>query len=227
MRKVLIIGSNGLVGKGVSDFFENTENVQLTKVDMCENFDLRDKQSIKKYLKSKSDIEYIVNCSGINDHVDENDSLDSTKTDLDNMDLFFDINVKSVCRIIEYSKENLNNLKGVINFASLYGIRSPFHPIYDKPKSLSYTVSKHALEGITKYYAALYGKNGITINAIRIGGIEANQSKRFKEWFTSRTPLGRMANLKDLYGTINLLCSEEGSYITGQSITVDGGYTSW
>ena len=115
----------------------------------------------------------------------------------------------------------------MVNFASLYGIRSPYHPIYDKPKSLSYTVSKHALEGITKYYAALYGKNGITINAVRIGGIEANQSKKFKEWFSSRTPLGRMADLKDLYGTINLLCSEEGSYITGQSITVDGGYTSW
>ncbi len=227
MRKVLVIGSRGLVGRGVCNFFENKANVQLAEIDLCNNFDLRDKRSIREYLKSQSHVEYVVNCSGLNDHVSKEISIEDNKTDLGNIDLFLDINVKAVCWIIEYAKENLKNLKGVVNFSSLYGTRSPFLPIYEKPKSLSYTVSKHALEGITKYYAALYGKDGITVNAVRIGGIESNQSEKFKKWFTSRTPLGRMASLKDLFGAINLLCSEEGSYITGQNITVDGGYTSW
>lgn len=228
MRNILVIGYTGLVGTGITKFYKKKENVNLITVDLNDNFDLRDKKSIINLYKSNPEIEYIINCSGINDHVDQTLDIQENKTDLENIDLFLDINVKSVCWMIEYAKEYLKDLKSIVNFGSIYSIRSPYHPIYKKTKSLGYTVSKHALDGITKYYSTFYAKEGITLNTIRIGGIETvNQSKEFKEWFISRTPVGRMANVEDLCGAVDLLCTKEGSYISGQSICVDGGYTTW
>jgi len=227
MRTILIIGSSGLVGSGVLNYFKDMENTNVIEVDLNKTFDLRNKESIKEFYLLNPDIKFIVNCSGLNDHVKDSSSTKKNKTDLESIDIYFDINVKSVCWIIEYGHKYLKALEGVINMASLYGIRSPFHPIYDSPKSLSYTISKHALEGVTRYYSAFYGKDSLRINALRIGGINTGQSRKFTDWFNSRTPLGRMAELDDLYGTINLLCSKEGSYITGQNICIDGGYTSW
>ena len=227
MRTILVIGSSGLVGSGVSNYFKHMGKTNVIEVDLNENFDLKNKESIKEFYLLNPDINFIINCSGLNDHIKESLSNERNKTDLESIDIFFNINVKSVCWIIEYGHKYLKGLEGVINFSSLYGIRSPFHPIYDSPKSLSYTISKHALEGVTRYYAAFYGKDSLRINAVRIGGINASQPKKFTEWFNSRTPLGRMAEVDDLYGTINLLCSKQGSYITGQNICIDGGYTSW
>lgn len=227
MRNILVIGSNGLVGRGVAEFFKNINDVSLTDIDISDNFNLSHKDTIKDFFISNPNINYIINCSGINDHVEDSDSRINNETDLMHIDKFLDINVKSVCWIIEYGHKHLKNLEGVVNFASLYGVRSPYHPIYESPKSLSYTISKHALEGITRYYSSFYGKDSLRINAIRIGGINADQPEKFKSWFTSRTPLGRMAELDDLFGAIDLLCSKKGSYITGQNISIDGGYTTW
>ena len=138
------------------------------------------------------------------------------------------INVKSVCWLIEDGHTYLPAIKGIVNFSSLYGVRSPFHPVYKKPKSLSYTLSKHALEGVTKYYSAFYGPDQVRVNAVRVGGVENDeQPVAFKEWFVSRTPLARMAKVEDLFGVVELLCSEKSSYITGHNFTVDGGYSTW
>ena len=138
------------------------------------------------------------------------------------------INVKSVCWLIEAARVNCPNLNGIINFASLYGVKAPYHPIYENGKSLGYTISKHALEGITRYYSTLYGPLKIAVNAVRVGGIETKeQQKNFQKWFISRTPFGRMATPGDLVGIIKFLCSQNSSYITGQTISVDGGMTAW
>ena len=211
MRNILIIGYKGLVGTGITKFYESKNDVNLITADLNDKFDLRDKNTIINLYKTNPKIEYIINCSGINDHVDKTLDTQKNKTDLENIDVFLDINIKSVCWMIEYAKEYLKDLKSIVSFGSL-----------------GYTVSKHALEGITKYYSTLYAKEGITLNTVRIGGIETiNQNEEFKEWFISRTPVGRMANVEDLFGAVDLLCSKKGSYISGQSICVDGGYTTW
>ncbi len=228
MRNILVIGNTGLVGSGISTYFNEIEDVELKTIDLSEDFDLTDRKSIQDFFKRNNRIQYIVNCSGLNDHVEnKKNEKNLMKTDLEFLDKYYEINVKAVCFLVEEAFQILPDICSLVNFSSLYGKRSPYHPIYNDPKSLSYTITKHALEGITKYYAGFYGNKGLRINSVRIGGINSNQPKKFREWFISRTPLGRLAEVNDLYGAVDFLSSEESRYITGQSITVDGGYTIW
>ena len=230
MKTILIIGHQGLIGTQVKSFFEShVDNVNLISVDLNDNFDLLNRESMITFLKTHPNINYIVNCTGLNDHVQGKVSnLSEFETDIEFLDKFMDMNVKSVCWLIEDGYKFLPNINGIINFSSLYGIMSPYHPIYKTQKSLSYTLSKHALEGVIRYYSALFGGEGLRINSIRVGGIGTkDQPSKFKDWFESRTPLGRMAKVDDLFGVLELLCSEKSSYITGQSFAVDGGLTVW
>jgi NAD(P)-dependent dehydrogenase (short-subunit alcohol dehydrogenase family) len=59
------------------------------------------------------------------------------------------------------------------------------------------------------------------------GGIERGQNPLFVERYNKRTPLGRMGKESDLVGMVSLLLSPEGSYITGQHMLIDGGWTAW
>ena len=109
------------------------------------------------------------------------------------MEYFFQ-NVIAPKNLIEQSVTICKKIKSIINFASLYGLKSPFHPIYKKKKSLSYCVSKHAMEGLTKYYATLYAEKNIRINNIRVGGVQNNQPKEFIKNFLKKTPNKKLVN---------------------------------
>ena len=136
-------------------------------------------------------------------------------------------NVIAPKNLIEQSLLVCKKIKSIINFASLYGLKSPYHPIYKKKKSLSYCISKHAMEGLTKYYATLYADKKIRINNIRDGGVENNKPKNFKINFLKKTPNKKMVSKKDLAHLVDFLCSEKSEYIIGENINLDGGYNLW
>jgi len=103
---------------------------------------------------------------------------------------------------------------------------SPKHKIYDKPKNIFYVSSKFAVNGITKYFATMYGKK-ININTIANHGIDWKQPIKFKNNLINNIPKGRMMDTKDLYGIIDYLCSDKNTYMNGSTLILDGGYTSW
>jgi len=70
-------------------------------------------------------------------------------------------------------------------------------------------------------------KYNINVNALSPGGILNNQDKRFVEEYSKRTPLGRMSNVDDYSTSILYLMSPFSSYLTGENIVVDGGWTAW
>ena len=65
------------------------------------------------------------------------------------------------------------------------------------------------------------------LNAISPGGIARDQPEVFVERYMPRTPLGRMATEADVVGAAAFLASDLSTYITGQNIVVDGGWTAW
>jgi len=96
----------------------------------------------------------------------------------------------------------------------------------------AYTASKGGLEALTRALAAELGPHGITANAIAPGyfATEANAEmvadENIKDWLEKRTSLGRWGNPKEIAGAAVFLASNEASYITGQTLAIDGGYLS-
>jgi NAD(P)-dependent dehydrogenase (short-subunit alcohol dehydrogenase family) len=95
-----------------------------------------------------------------------------------------------------------------------------------------YTASKHAVMGLTRAAALDYAKQGIRINAVNPGVIVTEMTDRLTtqgiplEQIESMAPMGRMGQPEEIAATVVFLCSDAASYITGQSLAVDGGYTA-
>lgn len=121
------------------------------------------------------------------------------------------------------------NSGSIINISSTYGVVGPDHRIYeDMPfNSLpSYAASKAGVHGLTRWLATYYGKKGIRVNTVVPGGVENNHDPIFIKRYSERTPLGRMAQPKDIIGMILYLSSDLSSYATGQQFFIDGGWTA-
>jgi NAD(P)-dependent dehydrogenase (short-subunit alcohol dehydrogenase family) len=128
------------------------------------------------------------------------------------------------------------NIRGsIIQTSSIYGLLSSDKRIYEGSHYLGtrisnpavYSASKSAVIGLTRYLAAYWGDKGIRVNALIPGGVESGQNDIFKEKYSLRVPLGRMAQAYEMTGALIFLSSEASSYVTGQCIVVDGGLSAW
>lgn len=129
---------------------------------------------------------------------------------------------------IEYMLKNGGG--AIVNTASIAGL-------IGFPQHAMYTASKHAVLGLTKSAALEYGAKGIRINAVSPGSIKSEMLDRFAgdtqeqrqktmEYLKSLHPIGRIGEPNEIAGAVLWLCSEEASFMLGQSITVDGGFTA-
>jgi len=225
-RTILLIGYKGLIGSYLFKFFKKQKKTKILVIDKKDNIDLIDRISLDNFLKKNKQVNYIVNAGGKNDHITEGSKKNSYEEDHVLFE-YINENLIGPKNIIELSINLCPNLKSIIHFSSLYGIKSPYHPIYKRKKSLSYCVSKHAMEGLTKYYSTLLAKKNIRINNVRVGAVENNQPKEFVKNFLKKTPANQMAKKQDLANIVNFLCSEKSKYIIGENISLDGGYTLW
>ena len=123
----------------------------------------------------------------------------------------------------------------IIQTASTYGLVGPDFSIYEGSRYFDheittpacYSASKAAVVGLTKYLATYWGQKKIRVNTLVPGGIESGQNKTFVKNYSNRTPLGRMAKVDEMVGAVIYLASDASSYMTGQEIVVDGGWTAW
>ena len=90
-----------------------------------------------------------------------------------------------------------------------------------------YSASKSAIIGLSRYLATYLAKYKIRVNSISPGGVINKHNKTFVKNYSSKVPLSRMGKKNEIASAILFLSSEESSYITGQNIIVDGGYSSW
>ncbi len=116
----------------------------------------------------------------------------------------------------------------IIHISSMFGMYGPDLSNYagtDMGTSPppDYFFHNAGLLGLTRYLTRLLAEKKIRVNAISPGGIYSNQPAVFLRNYTSKVPVGRMANNDDIKGLVVLLASEASAYINGENILMDGG----
>ena len=125
----------------------------------------------------------------------------------------------------------------IINVSSIYGIVGPDQRIYEGSwyedlggainTPMIYAATKGAVVSMTRYLATYWGPKGVRCNCLTPGGVASGQNEEFDKRYSARVPMGRMAKADEMIGALIYLASDASSYVNGQNIIVDGGWTAW
>ena len=255
-RTALIIGGAGLLGSEICDAFaelnakiliasrDTSKGLELInklktkypnleahslKVDITKNKSIESLMSkVSKITNNKLDI--LVNCG--------NEIKKNTYESISNEDWDNDLNctLSGVFKTVKAATPLIKNSKkgNILFIGSMYGHVAPDYRLYDNKKFSnppSYGAGKAGIIQLTKYLASFLSRDGIRVNCISPGPFpyESTQKENpeFIERLGSKNPLNRIGNPHEIKGVAALLCSDASSYITGQNICIDGGWSIW
>lgn len=122
----------------------------------------------------------------------------------------------------------------IINLGSMYGLITGYPEVYEgltSPNSIVYQAGKAAIIHITRYMAVYWAKDNIRVNCLSPGSFPPAFSEKkmieFVQRLEKKSPMGRIGKPWEVKGAAVFLASEASSYVTGQNIIVDGGWTLW
>ena len=174
-------------------------------------------------VKTFGRLDYSFNNAGISG--DNRLLVDQTE---ENFDRVFAVNVKALFLLLQDEvKQMLAQGRGgsIVNTASVGGFLAT-------PTAGPYVASKHAVLGLTKTAAVEYGRCGIRVNAVSPGAVRTEMllgvfgSEEALDRMGAAHPLGRIGRPEEIADAVAWLFSDESSYFTGQSLTLDGGLTA-
>lgn len=117
----------------------------------------------------------------------------------------------------------------VIMVSSIYGEVGPDMRLYEGTamgNPAAYAASKGGMNQLARWLSTVLAPE-VRVNTISPGGVARGQPQAFVDRYVARTPLARMATEEDFKGAAAFLASDLSAYVTGQTITVDGGWTAW
>ena len=176
---------------------------------------------VTEILKESNRIDILVNAAGINLRTSAEDLT------LDEWQKTIDINLTAPFYLSQIVAESMkrNNWGRIINIASLQSLRA-----FDN--SIPYGASKGGVMQLTRALAQAYSKDGILVNAIAPGFFRTNLTESLFQdpdklkALANKTMMGRNGEEKDIFGISVFLCSDANSYVTGQTIFLDGGFSA-
>ena len=239
-KKILITGATGGIGKALVKKFISLEGTVLatgTKTEKLEalkkefpeinilKFDISDHSRIEEFIENVSSqlvgLDVLVNNAGI--------TMDNLSLRMKNEEWqkVIDINLSSTFYLCKYAiKKMLKNKYGkIVNITSIVGHTGNLG-------QSNYAASKAGMVAMSKSLAIEYAKKNITVNCVSPGFIQSNMTDRIvesiKAVLTSRIPMSKLGSGEDVSNTVAFLSSDASSYITGETIHVNGGmYMGW
>ena len=225
MKKIVITGGEGLIGKKLKEYFN--KKYKVISLDISLGHDLTDNTFVKKFFKENKNIYGLILLHAYNPlPLKETKKIEPVDFKLDELRDYMEVNIISafdVCR--NFIK---NNKKGkIINVSSLYGEVAPKHHIYNNfTKHIGYSLSKSSIIMMTKYLATYYPT--FNINTVILGGVYQKEFDiNFVKNYSQNTPKKRMMDINEVTSCFDFLLKEESSYVTGTEIKIDGGWTAW
>ncbi len=234
-KKVLITGASGGIGKSIVKTFVSlganvlgtgTKDEKLEKLKKenssikTKKFDISQHSKIEEFIEQVhtelGGLDILINNAGINV-----DTLSLRMKD-DEWKKVIDINLTSTFLLSKHGiKKMLKNKFGrIINITSIVGHSGNLG-------QTNYAASKAGIIGMSKSLALEYAKKNITINCISPGFITSdmtmNIADKMKEYLISRIPMGKLGTGEDVSACAAFLSSDQASYITGETIHVNGG----
>ncbi len=215
MKRVFITGGNGDIGSSIVEIFKINGYEVISP--NSKELDLRDSKLIKEYFNHNNNFDIFIHCAGINNPsiIEDLDFNNIKETMQINTFSFYEI----LKTLIQYQKINGGYILAI---SSIYGQIS-------RAGRTAYAMSKHALIGLIKTAAIELGKYNIKVNALSPGFVDTNLTRKNNndekiKIINESIPLGGIAKPTDIANVAYFLCSEKNTYITGQDITVDGGF---
>ena len=234
-KKILVTGATGGIGKAlVKKFVSLNGNILATgtkneKLDLLKKefpnisvlkFDISEHSKIEEFIENVYSqlvgLDVLINNAGVN-----KDNLSLRMKD-EEWKKVIDINLGSTFLLCKYGvKKMLKNKYGrIVNITSIVGHTGNLG-------QANYAASKSGIIGMTKSLAIEYAKKNITLNCVSPGFIQTamtdNIVENIKAVLTSKIPMSKLGTGEDVANTVAFLSSDSASYITGETVHVNGG----
>jgi NAD(P)-dependent dehydrogenase (short-subunit alcohol dehydrogenase family) len=188
----------------------------------CDVTDAGDRAAlVESALRAHGHIDVLVNNAGT---AQAQPAIDES---IDGLRAVMETNLNAVFALCQLAAPSMieRGAGSIVNIASLSYARS-----VDRYALAAYAASKGAVVALTRELAAQWGSDGVRVNAIAPAFFPSNLSGWLRdpeqvEWISGHTALGRPGRREELDGTLLYLASDASSYVTGQTIVVDGGWT--
>jgi len=214
---VLVTGGHGGIGTYIVNEFMSHGHKVFAPTSSALN--LLDTAEITSFVKHSPQIDVFVHCAGINN------PLPFLQMNAENIDKTLRVNVLSGLELSQHLIPSMkkNGFGRIVNISSLWSTMT-------REGRLSYSMSKAALDVLTRNLAAEFSRYNILVNSVVTGFVDTPLTrknlteKRLKE-VIKNTPTNSLVNADEISSMVYFLCRNENHSITGQSIFVDGGYS--
>lgn len=250
-RVCLITGGGGFLGRKYCEFFSNNNfkvlcvdnnknnlklitsmNLRNLFVYNCDISNHNKVETLYKIVNKYFFVDVLINNAAI-DAVPFKKKIVKEKFPSSQMwDKEINVSLKGSFNMIKFfGEEMIKKKKGsIINIGSDLSVIAPNQKIYRSSyknyiKPVTYSVIKHGMLGLTRYFASLYAKDNVRVNMVSPGSIQNNQSKELLKELKNVIPMRRLGSYSEILGILFFLSNNDSSYITGQNILVDGGRT--